>query len=127
MKRHVEESVQQPNGDAFIGHALQWTLDNVFSRTPNLRRNKVIFVVSAGETSHLDRETLKKESLRAKCQGYTLFVFSLGPSWNDQELEDLASYPLDHHLVQLGRIHKPDHRYAVKFVKAFISSVRRKS
>lgn len=127
MKRHVEESVQQLNGDAFIGHALQWALDNVFSRTPNLRRNKVIFVISAGETSHLDRETLKKESLRAKCQGYTLFVFSLGPSWNDQELEDLASYPLDHHLVQLGRIHKPDHRYGVKFVKAFISSVRRKS
>lgn len=125
MKRHVEESVQQLNGDAFIGHALQWALDNVFSRTPNLRRNKVIFVISAGETSHLDRETLKKESLRAKCQGYTLFVFSLGPSWNDQELEALASYPLDHHLVQLGRIHKPDHRYGVKFVKAFISSVRR--
>nr|XP_058921448.1 collagen alpha-6(VI) chain-like [Kogia breviceps] len=125
MKRHVEESVQQLNGDAFIGHALQWTLNNVFLSTPNLRRNKVIFVISAGETSHLDRETLKKESLRAKCQGYALFVFSLGPSWNDQELEDLASYPLDHHLVQLGRIHKPDHRYGVKFVKAFISSVRR--
>lgn len=127
MKRHVEESVQQLSGEAFIGHALQWTLDNIFFRTPNPRRNKVIFVISAGETSHLDQEILKKESLRAKCQGYALFVFSLGPSWNDQELEDLASYPLDHHLVQLGRIHRPDHRYGVKFMKAFISSVRRKS
>uniref|UniRef100_A0A8C3YQI3 Collagen type VI alpha 6 chain n=1 Tax=Catagonus wagneri TaxID=51154 RepID=A0A8C3YQI3_9CETA len=125
MKRHVEESVQQLSGDAFTGHALQWTLDNIFFGTPNLRRNKVIFVISAGETSYLDRETLRKESLRAKCQGYVLFVFSLGPSWNDQELEDLASYPLDHHLVQLGRIHRPDHRYGVKFMKAFISSVRR--
>uniref|UniRef100_A0A8D0V7I5 Collagen type VI alpha 6 chain n=1 Tax=Sus scrofa TaxID=9823 RepID=A0A8D0V7I5_PIG len=125
MKRHVEESVQQLSGEAFIGHALQWTLDNIFFRTPNPRRNKVIFVISAGETSHLDQEILKKESLRAKCQGYALFVFSLGPSWNDQELEDLASYPLDHHLVQLGRIHRPDHRYGVKFMKAFISSVRR--
>lgn len=125
MKRHLEESVQQLNGDAFIGHALQWTLDNIFLNTPNMRRNKVIFVISAGETSHLDRETLKKESLRAKCQGYTLFVFSLGPAWNDKELEDLASYPLDHHLVQLGRIHKPDHRYSVKFVKSFVNSIRR--
>uniref|UniRef100_G3UJ96 Collagen type VI alpha 6 chain n=1 Tax=Loxodonta africana TaxID=9785 RepID=G3UJ96_LOXAF len=125
MKRHLEESVQQLNGDRFIGHALQWTLDNVFLHTPNLRRNKVIFVVSVGETSHLDKETLKKESLRAKCQGYALFVFSLGPAWNDKELEDLASYPLDHHLVQLGRIHKPDHRYGVKFVKSFINSLRR--
>ncbi|XP_066100764.1 collagen alpha-6(VI) chain [Saccopteryx bilineata] len=125
MKRHVEESVQQLNGDAFIGHALQWTLDNVFLSAPNLRRNRVIFVISAGETSHLDRATLKKESLKAKCQGYALFVFSFGPTWNDKELEDLASHPLDHHLVQLGRIHKPDHRYGVKFTKSFINSIRR--
>ncbi|XP_006846697.1 PREDICTED: collagen alpha-6(VI) chain [Chrysochloris asiatica] len=125
MKRHLKESVQQLNGDTFIGHALQWTLDNVFLSTPNLRRNKVIFVISAGETSYLDKEILKKESLRAKCQGYVLFVFSLGPAWNDKELEDLASLPLDHHLLQLGRIHKPDHRYGVKFVKSFINSIRR--
>ncbi|XP_007935020.1 collagen alpha-6(VI) chain [Orycteropus afer afer] len=125
MKRHLAESVQQLNGDTFIGHALQWTLDNVFLSTPNLRKNKVIFVISAGETSHLDKETLKKESLRAKCQGYALFVLSLGPAWNDKELEDLASHPLDNHLVQLGRIHKPDHGYGVKFVKSFINSVRR--
>ncbi|MBZ3886683.1 Collagen alpha-6(VI) chain [Sciurus carolinensis] len=125
MKRHVEQSVQQLNGDAFIGHALRWTLDNVFLTTPNLRKNKVIFVISAGETSYLDGETLKKESLRAKCQGYALFVLSLGPSWNDKELEDLASHPLDHHLIQLGRIHKPEHRYGVKFVKSFINSIRR--
>ncbi|XP_053456555.1 collagen alpha-6(VI) chain [Nycticebus coucang] len=125
MKRHVEESVRQLNGDAYIGHALHWTLDNIFLSAPNLRRNKVIFVISAGKTSHLDEETLKKESLRAKCQGYALFVFSLGPTWNDKELEDLASHPLDHHLVQLGRIHKPDHRYGVKFVKSFINSIRR--
>ncbi|XP_062038326.1 collagen alpha-6(VI) chain-like [Lepus europaeus] len=125
MKRHVQESVQQLNGEAFVGHALQWTLDNVFLRTPHVRRNKVIFVISAGETSHLDGEALRKESLRAKCQGYALFVFSLGPAWNGEELEELASHPLDHHLVQLGRIHKPDHKYAVKFVKSFINSVRR--
>ncbi|XP_004692247.2 PREDICTED: collagen alpha-6(VI) chain [Condylura cristata] len=125
MKRHVETLVQQLNGDAFTGHALQWTLDNVFLSAPNLRRNRAIFVISTGETSHSDRETLKKASLQAKCQGYALFVFSLGPAWNDKELEDLASHPVDQHLVQLGRIHKPDHRYSVKFAKSFINSLRR--
>uniref|UniRef100_A0A4X2M5K1 Collagen type VI alpha 6 chain n=1 Tax=Vombatus ursinus TaxID=29139 RepID=A0A4X2M5K1_VOMUR len=124
MKRHVEESVQQLNGEAFLGHALQWTIDNIFLGTPNLRKNKVIFVVSAGETSYLDRKVLKKESLRAKCQGYAVFVFSFGLLHNDEELEELASQPLDQHLVQLGRIHKPDHRYGVKFVKSFINSIR---
>ncbi|XP_023360931.1 collagen alpha-6(VI) chain [Sarcophilus harrisii] len=125
MKRHVEESVQQLNGEAFLGHALQWTVDNIFTGTPNLRKNRVIFVVSAGETSYLDKKVLKRESLRAKCQGYAIFVFSLGFSHNDEELEELASLPLDHHLVQLGRIQKPDHGYGVKFVKSFINSVRR--
>ncbi|XP_038178664.1 collagen alpha-5(VI) chain [Arvicola amphibius] len=125
MKHHLQESLKQLNGDVFLGHALQWTIDNVFVGTPNLRKNKVIFIISAGETSPLDKEVLQKASLRAKCQGYTIFVFSFGPVHNDMELEGLASHPLDHHLVQLGRIHKPDMDYIIKFVKPFVHSIRR--
>lgn len=127
MKHHLQDSLQQLNGDVFIGHALQWTIDNVFIGTPNLRKNKVIFVISAGETNPLDKEVLRNVSLRAKCQGYSIFVFSFGPLHNDKELEQLASQPLDHHLVQLGRTHKPDMNYIIKFVKPFVHSVRRKS
>ncbi|XP_038617405.1 collagen alpha-6(VI) chain-like [Tachyglossus aculeatus] len=125
MKSHLQESFQQLKGDAFVGHALRWTVDNIFLGTPNLRKNKVIFVVTTGKTSSLDKEVLKKESLRAKCHGYAIFVFSMGPAQDDEELEDLASHPLDHHLVQLGRIHKPDFDYIVRFIKPFIVSVRR--
>ncbi|XP_012622377.2 collagen alpha-5(VI) chain [Microcebus murinus] len=125
MKRHLQESLRQLNGDVFIGHALQWTLDNVFVGTPNLRKNKVIFVISAGETNPLDKEVLRNVSLRAKCQGYSIFVFSFGPTYNDKELEELASHPLDHHLVQLGRTHKPDWDYIIKFVRPFVHLIRR--
>uniref|UniRef100_F7C483 VWFA domain-containing protein n=1 Tax=Ornithorhynchus anatinus TaxID=9258 RepID=F7C483_ORNAN len=125
MKSHLQESFQQLDGDAFIGHALRWTVDNIFLGTPNPRKNRVIFVVTTGKTSSLDKEVLKKESLRAKCQGYAIFVFSMGPAHGDEELEDLASHPLDHHLVRLGRIHKPDFDYIVRFIKPFIVSVRR--
>ncbi|XP_036123051.1 collagen alpha-5(VI) chain [Molossus molossus] len=125
MKHHLQDSLQPLNGDVFIGHALQWTIDNVFAGTPNLRKNKVIFVISAGETNPLDKEVLRNVSLRAKCQGYSIFVFSFGPVHNDKELEELASYPLDHHLVQLGRTHKPDLNYVIKFVKPFVYSIRR--
>uniref|UniRef100_A0A8I5N7T4 Collagen type VI alpha 5 chain n=1 Tax=Papio anubis TaxID=9555 RepID=A0A8I5N7T4_PAPAN len=124
MKHHLQDS-QQLNGDVFIGHALQWTIDNVFVGTPNLRKNKVIFVVSAGETNQLDKDVLRNVSLRAKCQGYSIFVFSFGPKHNDKELEELASHPLDHHLVQLGRTHKPDWNYIIKFVKPFVHLIRR--
>lgn len=127
MKHHLQDSFQQLNGDVFIGHALQWTIDNVFVGTPNLRKNKVIFVISAGETNPLDKEVLRNVSLRAKCQGYSIFVFSFGPIHNDKELEELASHPLDHHLVQLGRTHKPDLNYITKFIKPFVHLIRRKS
>ncbi|XP_070289479.1 collagen alpha-5(VI) chain [Myotis yumanensis] len=125
MKRHLQDSLQQLNGNVFIGHALQWTIDNVFEGTPYPRKNKVIFVISAGETNPLDKEVLRNVSLRAKCQGYTIFVFSFGPIYNDKELEELASHPLDHHLVQLGRTHKPDLHYIIKFFKPFVYSIRR--
>uniref|UniRef100_A0A452STM3 Collagen alpha-5(VI) chain n=1 Tax=Ursus americanus TaxID=9643 RepID=A0A452STM3_URSAM len=125
MKHHLQDSFQQLNGDVFIGHALQWTIKNVFVGTPNLRKNKVIFVISAGETNPLDKEVLRNVALRAKCQGYSIFVFSFGPIHNDKELEELASHPLDHHLVQLGRTHKPDLNYITKFVKPFVHLIRR--
>ncbi|KAM4821252.1 collagen alpha-6(VI) chain [Thomomys bottae] len=125
MRRHVQESVAQLHGEAVVGWALQWTVDHVFVSAPNPRRNKVIFVISAGETSALDRGALQREALRAKCQGYAVFVLSFGPAWNDKELHDLASQPVDQHLIQLGRVHKPEYPYSVKFVKSFVNSVRR--
>ncbi|XP_044534828.1 collagen alpha-5(VI) chain [Gracilinanus agilis] len=125
MKSYIWESLQPLNGNSFTGHALKWTIDNIFSGTPNLRKNRVIFVISAGETNYLDRKTLKEEAQRARCLGYAIFVLSFGPRHNVKELEELASQPLDHHLVQLGRIHKPDFDYIVRFIKPFLHSVRR--
>ncbi|KAK1332449.1 hypothetical protein QTO34_007126 [Cnephaeus nilssonii] len=122
MKNHIQNSLQQLNGEATIGHALLWTMENLFPEAPNLRKHKVIFVVSAGE-NHERKELLKKMALRAKCRGYAIFVISLG-SPHEDHMEELASYPLDHHLIQLGRIHTPDLDYIVKFLKPFVYSVR---
>lgn len=48
-------------------------------------------------------------------------------STHKDDVEALASHPLDHHLIQIGRIHKPDLDYTVRFLKPFVYSVRRKS
>ncbi|CAI5788343.1 Hypothetical predicted protein [Podarcis lilfordi] len=120
MKRHIQESIQQLNGAAALGHAIQWTVSNIFSEAPNQRKYKAIFVVSVGETSRWDKEVLRDAALRAKCLGYALFVVSLGDEYDDVEIEELASLPLEHHLVQLGRIHKAELGYAVKFLKPFL-------
>ncbi|XP_047593143.1 collagen alpha-5(VI) chain isoform X4 [Lutra lutra] len=123
MKRHIQSSLQQLKGEATIGHTLLWAVENLFPQTPNLRKHKVIFVISAGEY-HERKEFLKKVALRAKCQGYVIFVISLGSAYKE-DMEELASYPLDHHLIHLERIHKPDLDYITKFLKPFVYSVRR--
>ncbi|KAJ7322545.1 hypothetical protein JRQ81_018832 [Phrynocephalus forsythii] len=120
MKRHLQDSVQLLNGEAAVGHALQWTLDNVFSKAPNQRKYKAIFIVSAGVASQWEKDLLNDASLRAKCQGYALFVLSIGQEYDDLELRELASIPLEHHLVQLGRIHKAEFKYAENFLKPLI-------
>ncbi|XP_066485258.1 collagen alpha-6(VI) chain-like [Tiliqua scincoides] len=125
MKRHIQESVQQMSGAAAVGHAIQWAVNNLFSEVPNQRKYKAIFVISAGETSQWDKEVLRDAALRAKCQGFVVFVLSLGHEFNDLELEELASLPLEHHLIQLGRVHKADLSYAVKFLKSFLHLIRR--
>ncbi|XP_065254487.1 collagen alpha-6(VI) chain-like [Emys orbicularis] len=127
MKRHIQESVRQLNGAAALGHAIQWTIDNVFLTAPHSRQHKAIIVISAGETSQWDKDILKKASLRAKCQGYALFVISLGHVYNNMELEEMASIPLEHHLIQLGRVHKPELEYVVRFMKPFVHLLRRAS
>ncbi|XP_042333375.1 collagen alpha-6(VI) chain-like [Sceloporus undulatus] len=124
MKKHIQESLQHLGGDPAVGHAIQWTLNHIFSSTPSLRKHKAIVVISAGETSSWDKELLKKVSLRAKCQGYALLVLSLGPTYNSTELEELASLPLEQHLIQLGRTHKPELDYALQFLKAFLRFLR---
>uniref|UniRef100_A0A8C3S590 VWFA domain-containing protein n=1 Tax=Chelydra serpentina TaxID=8475 RepID=A0A8C3S590_CHESE len=126
MKGHIRQYVQQLKGATALGHAIQWTIDNVFLTAPRSRQHKAIIVISAGETSQWDKEILKKASLRAKCQGYALFVISLGHVYNNKELEELASIPLEHHLVQLGRVHKPELEYVVRFMKPFVHLLRRK-
>ncbi|XP_042328923.1 LOW QUALITY PROTEIN: collagen alpha-6(VI) chain-like [Sceloporus undulatus] len=120
MKRHIQESVQQLNGETAVGHAIQWTIDNIFSKAPNQRKYKAIFILSAGITSQWDKEVLSDASLRAKCQGYALFVLSVGHEYDHRELRELTSLPLEHHLVQLGRIHKAELGYAAKFLKPFV-------
>lgn len=125
MKDYIHTSLQQLNGDATIGLGLQWAMEGLFPGTPNPRKHKVIIVISAGE-NHEEKEFVKTVALRAKCQGYVIFVVSLGSTQTD-EMEQLASYPHDHHLIQLGRMHKPDLNYIVKFLKPFVYFVRRKS
>ncbi|XP_013806216.1 collagen alpha-6(VI) chain-like [Apteryx mantelli] len=127
MKAYVTKSIQQFNGEPAVGSAMEWMIKNIFLKATSSRKHKVIIVVSAGETSEWNKEMLKKAALEAKCRGYALFVISAGQSYNSYELEELASVPLAQHLIQLGRIHKPELDYAAKLINVFVHLLRSSS
>ncbi|XP_075351548.1 LOW QUALITY PROTEIN: collagen alpha-6(VI) chain-like [Mycteria americana] len=124
MRRYIKESLQQLHEEAAISYAVQWTIANIFSGAPNPRPPKVIIIISAGKNESMGKEHLKKNSLQARCQGYALLAISLGKSYGRNELEEIASTPLEQYLVHFGRIHKPELDYVMRFLNPFICFLR---
>ncbi|XP_063003668.1 collagen alpha-4(VI) chain-like [Elgaria multicarinata webbii] len=125
MKMHIEESIRQLEGPSAVGHALEWTINNVFLEAPIPRKHRVIFTLLGSKTSSWDREKLRKMSLEAKCQGFTMITLAIGRGVDDEEMTELSSDPVEQHLLQLGRVDKPGLPYALQFSRAFLNLLRR--
>ncbi|KAM9231005.1 LOW QUALITY PROTEIN: collagen alpha-4(VI) chain-like [Leptosomus discolor] len=121
MKKHIQESVHQLEGPSAIASALQWTVENVFFKAPRQRKHRVIFAIVGSKTSTWDREKLREVSLRAKCQGFTLFTLALGNDVSDNQLMELSSSPTDQHLLTLDRVSTSEMVYAQRFSRAFLN------
>ncbi|XP_039192174.1 collagen alpha-4(VI) chain-like isoform X2 [Crotalus tigris] len=125
MKTHIQESLRQLEGPSAVGHALEWTINNVFLGIDRPRKHKVIFTMLGSKTSAWDREKLLKMSLEAKCQGFTMFTLALGSEADDSEMTELSSVPVEQHLLHMGRADKLELPYALRFSKAFLNLLKR--
>ncbi|CAN2389702.1 Collagen type VI alpha 6, partial [Pristimantis euphronides] len=124
MKRHLQEKNHHLGDPPAFGLSLKWMLENIMSKTSDLKKNKAIIMILSGETSDWDKQTLREASSEAKCQGFAVFVLFIGRTYNITELMELPSTPTEHHLLQLGQAHKPNFGYATKFTRAFLNSVK---
>ncbi|XP_066440926.1 collagen alpha-6(VI) chain-like [Eleutherodactylus coqui] len=124
MKRHLQQNTHQLRDPPSFGLSLKWMLENIMSKTSDLKKNKAIVMILSGETSEWDKETLREVSLQAKCQGFALFVLFIGRTYDNNELMELPSTPTESHLLQLGQVHKPNFGYAARFIRAFLNSVK---
>ncbi|CAN2389703.1 Collagen alpha-6(VI) chain [Pristimantis euphronides] len=124
MKRHLQENTHLLQDAPSFGLSLKWMLENIMSKTSDLKKNKAIIMILSGETSDWDKQTLREASSEAKCQGFAVFVLFIGRTYNITELMELPSTPTEHHLLQLGQAHKPNFGYATKFTRAFLNSVK---
>ncbi|ETE62042.1 Collagen alpha-6(VI) chain, partial [Ophiophagus hannah] len=125
MKTHIQESLHQLEGSSAVGHALEWTVNNVFLEADRPRKHKVIFTILGSKTSAWDKEKLLKMSLKAKCRGFTMFTLALGGEADDSEMTELSSVPMEQHLLQMGKVHKLELSYALRFSQAFLNLLKR--
>ncbi|XP_066547409.1 collagen alpha-6(VI) chain isoform X2 [Amia ocellicauda] len=124
MKRHIQENMQQIGGSSSVGHAVEWVINNILLKAPGHKRTQVIITVLGGETSYWDRAKLNYISLVAKCQGIALFTLSAGNEFNDTQLEEISSFPLEQHLVHLGQVKHGEIEYTQRFIRAFFSILK---
>ncbi|XP_032725679.1 collagen alpha-4(VI) chain-like [Lontra canadensis] len=128
MRKYIREASRRTlQGPPALGHALEWTLEKVLLAAPLPRPVRVLFAIVASETSSWDQEKLRTLSLKAKCEGITLFVLALGPGVSTQELAELegvASLPTEQHLLRLEGISDQEVAYAQGFTRAFLNILK---
>ena len=127
MRSHVLEKMVQQGGPPALGHALDFTLREVLLSASSPRKHRVLLVAVGAETPGWDQAKLRLAALKAKCQGVAVLVLSLGASYSQAQVEELASTPLKHHLISLGGLGPEEQGYAQRFITTFLSVLRGKS
>ncbi|XP_041962554.1 collagen alpha-6(VI) chain-like isoform X1 [Alosa sapidissima] len=125
MKKHIFQSMQQLGGSYGLGYAVEWVITRGLLTAVKSRKNRMVLAIIGGETSYWDRAQLEYASKLARCQGVVLFTLTVGDTFNTTQVEELASLPLEQHMVHLGEVKQGDQEYAKRFLRTFLSFVKR--
>jgi len=127
MKSHVLQKMTQQGGTTALGHTLEYTLKEVLLKANRPRKNKVLLVVVGTETPSWDQAKLRKVAQKAKCKGVAVFVVAVGEHYNRAQVVELASTPLDQHLICLGHLRAEEQGYTQRFIRTYLSVLNSKS
>ncbi|KAI4890693.1 hypothetical protein NFI96_033753 [Prochilodus magdalenae] len=123
LRENVYQNLQQSSGFSRLGHAVEFIIMNSFVRVPRPRKNKMLLVTVGENSEYIDREKLDFISKMAKCKGIVVFVLSVGNHFNISQVEELASLPVDQHIVHLSHVKDREQEYAEEFLKAFFNTL----
>lgn len=126
MRTYVAHSMQQQGGSSALGQTLEFTLEEVLLKATRPRKKKVLLVVVGAETAQWDQAKLHYISQQAKCQGVALFVVTVGERYNRTQVEELASLPIEQHLIHLGQVKNEEQGYCQRFFRVFLSALNSK-
>uniref|UniRef100_A0A0E9X5Q9 BPTI/Kunitz inhibitor domain-containing protein n=2 Tax=Anguilla anguilla TaxID=7936 RepID=A0A0E9X5Q9_ANGAN len=125
MKTHIFQAMQQIGGASGLGHAIEWTIQNIMLKAANPRETMMVLAIIGGETSHWDTAKLHTIAQQAKCRGVVVFILTVGDELNYAQFEELASFPLEQHIVHLGHMKHGEQEYAQRFLRSFLHMLRR--
>ena len=127
MRSHVVEKMVQQGGPSALGHTLEYALKEVLLGASSPRKHRVMVVVVGAQTPRWDQAKLRQVAMEAKCQGVAVLVLALGQRYDRAQVEELASSPLEQHLLCLGRLGAEEQGYAQRFIRSFLSALSGKS
>ncbi|KAJ8354327.1 hypothetical protein SKAU_G00218940, partial [Synaphobranchus kaupii] len=125
MKTHIFQQMQQIGGASGVGHAIEWTIRNIMLKASNPRKTKMVLAIVGGETSQWDKDKLGTIAQQAKCQGVVVFILTVGDEFNNAQVEELASLPLEQHIVHLAHMKWGEQEYAYRFLRSFLHMLKR--
>ncbi|XP_013884856.1 collagen alpha-6(VI) chain [Austrofundulus limnaeus] len=125
IKDYLVRNMQQRGGYSALGQTLNYTLQEVLNKVSQSRRRRVVFTVVGTETAYTDRVRLRYMSQKARCDGTVLFVVTVGHRYNRTQVEELASLPVQQHLVHVRRLKSDDQDYVQRFFRIFLSALNK--
>ncbi|CAK6978119.1 collagen alpha-6(VI) chain-like [Scomber scombrus] len=125
MRRHLITAMQQQGGSSALGQTLEYTLREVLRKSSQSRRRKAILTVVGTHAAYEDRARLKYISQKAKCEGVAMFVVTVGDRYDRTQVEELASLPVQQHLIHVGRLRADEQGYAQRFFRVFLSALNK--
>uniref|UniRef100_A0A671X2H5 VWFA domain-containing protein n=1 Tax=Sparus aurata TaxID=8175 RepID=A0A671X2H5_SPAAU len=121
MRTHLLQNMRQQGGSSALGHTLEFTLKEVLMKASLPRRRKAVLTVVGTQTAYEDRARLHYFSQKLKCEGVAMFVVTVGERFNRTQVEELASLPVDQHLIHLSGLKAEEQGYAQRFFRGMNS------
>ncbi|XP_059194891.1 collagen alpha-6(VI) chain-like [Centropristis striata] len=123
MRRHLIRNMTKQDGSSALGRTLEYTLKEVLLKAGQPRKRKAMLTVVGTKTAHEDRAKLRYISQKAKCEGVALFVVTVGERYDRVQVEELASLPLQQHLIHVDRLKADEQGYTQRFFRVFLSAL----
>ncbi|TRZ03072.1 hypothetical protein DNTS_029875 [Danionella cerebrum] len=119
MKRSIYQNLRQTGGSSRLGVALEHTVIQGILTAPKGRKNKMVLAIIGEETSLQEKAKLDFISKVAKCEGIVLFTLTMGDQISSAQVEDLASFPSEQHIIHLGHLKHGEQEYTQRFMRTF--------